>query len=133
MLRFKQNYSIYNICHENRGVTMTVFKKIIERQIPAKIVYEDDQCLAFNDAQPQAPVHILLIPKKEIVSMEYIKAEDEPLLGHMMCVASKIANTEGLTKDGYRLVINTNANGGQSVYHLHIHILGGRALGWPPG
>ncbi|CAN5409101.1 histidine triad nucleotide-binding protein [soil metagenome] len=112
---------------------MTIFKKIIDKQIPAKIVYEDDLCLAFHDIQAQAPTHILLIPKKEIRSMAEVTTADEAVLGHMMVVASEIARNEGLAKEGYRLVVNTNENGGQSVYHLHIHIMGGRAMQWPPG
>ncbi len=112
---------------------MTIFKKIIDRQIPAKIVYEDELCLAFHDIQAQAPTHILLIPKKEIRSMAEVTAADEKTLGHMMVKASAIAAEQGLAKEGYRLVINTNENGGQSVFHLHIHIMGGRAMQWPPG
>ena len=112
---------------------MTIFKKIIDKEIPAKIVHEDELCLAFRDIQAQAPTHILVIPKKEIRSMAEVTKEDKAVLGHMMVTASEIAAKEGLAKDGYRLVINTNENGGQSVYHLHIHILGGRAMQWPPG
>lgn len=112
---------------------MTIFNKIIKKEIPAKIVYEDDLCLGFHDIQAQAPTHILLIPKREIRSMAEVTSTDEALLGHMMVVASEIARKEGLAKDGYRLVVNTNENGGQSVYHLHIHIMGGRAMQWPPG
>ena len=112
---------------------MTIFKKIIDNEIPAKIVYEDDLCLAFRDIQAQAPTHILLIPKKEIRSMAEVTKSDEKTLGHMMVKASEIAAAEGLAEDGYRLVINTNGNGGQSVFHLHIHIMGGRAMQWPPG
>jgi histidine triad (HIT) family protein len=112
---------------------MTIFSKIINREIPAAIVYEDDLCLAFKDTNPQAPIHVLLIPKKAIESMAKIDAADESLLGHLMMKASHIADLLGLTNDGYRLVINTNQNGGQSVYHLHIHILGGRPLSWPAG
>ncbi len=112
---------------------MTIFKKIIDKEIPAKIVYEDEVCLAFRDIQAQAPVHILLIPKKEIRSMAEVTTADEKILGHMMVKASEIAAAEGLAKDGYRLVVNTNENGGQSVFHLHIHIMGGRAMQWPPG
>ena len=113
---------------------MTLFKKIIDKKIPADIVYEDDLCLAFRDIQPQAPCHILVIPKKEIPSMAKISAEeDKTLLGHLMVKASEIAESQGLSKDGYRLVLNTNSDGGQTVYHLHIHLLGGRALTWPPG
>lgn len=112
---------------------MTIFKKIIDKEIPAKIVYEDDLCLAFRDTQAQAPTHILLIPKKEIRSMAEVTPEDQKVLGHMMVKASEIAAKEGLAKSGYRLVVNTNDDGGQSVHHLHIHILGGRAMTWPPG
>jgi histidine triad (HIT) family protein len=112
---------------------MTIFKKIINREIPAAIVYEDDVCLAFKDVQPQAPVHILVIPKKEIRSMAEVTVADKEILGHMMLKASEIARDLGIAGDGYRLVANTNGNGGQSVYHLHIHILGGRQLQWPPG
>lgn len=113
---------------------MSIFKKIIDREIPADIYYEDDLCLAFRDIDPKAPTHILLIPKKEIASMAEIdEKEDKELLGHLMVTASKIAEKEGLTKNGYRLVVNTNQHGGQTVYHLHMHILGGRAMNWPPG
>lgn len=113
---------------------MTIFSKIINKEIPATIVYEDDVCLAFKDVQPQAPVHVLLIPKKFIESLANLDvAEDERILGHMMIKVSEIAESLGLSQDGYRTVVNTNKNGGQSVYHLHIHILGGRAMSWPPG
>lgn len=112
---------------------MTIFKKIIDRKIPAQIVYEDDLCLAFRDIQAQAPTHILLIPKKEIRSMAELAGADRDLMGHMMLTASKIAAAEKLAADGYRLVINTGGNGGQSVDHLHFHILGGRQMQWPPG
>ncbi len=113
---------------------MTIFKKIIDKEIPADIIFEDDTCLAFRDVNPQAPVHILVIPKKEIRSMADIdKSTDKEILGHLLVKASEIAESEGLAQDGYRLVINTNENGGQSVYHLHLHILGGRPLKWPPG
>lgn len=111
---------------------MTIFSKIIRKEIPAKIVYEDDQCMAFHDVHPQAPVHILLIPKKEIVSMADVKKEDKDLLGYLMYKASEIAQEQGLEK-GYRLVINTKSEGGQTVDHLHIHILGKRRMKWPPG
>lgn len=112
---------------------MTIFKKIINKEIPAKIVYEDELCLAFRDIQPAAPTHILIVPKKEIRSMAEVKPSDKELLGHMMVKASEIAAKEGLRETGYRLVTNTNEDGGQSVFHLHIHILGGRPFGWPPG
>lgn len=113
---------------------MSIFTKIINREIPADIVYEDDVCLAFKDIQPQAPVHVLLIPKKPIESMAKLHPlHDKGILGHLMMKASEIAAQLGLATDGYRLVINTNQNGGQTVYHLHVHILGGRAMTWPPG
>lgn len=112
---------------------MTIFKKIIDKEIPATIVYEDEKCMAFRDVQPQAPTHILIIPKKEIVSMANLTSEDKELMGHMLVTASQIAKKEGIAENGYRLVINTNRDGGQSVYHLHMHILGGRQLSWPPG
>lgn len=111
----------------------TLFKKIIDREVPADIVYEDELCLAFRDINPQAPTHILLIPKKEIISMATVEEEDERVLGHLMLKASEIASDLGLAQNGYRLVVNTNENAGQSVFHLHIHILGGRKLTWPPG
>ncbi len=112
---------------------MTLFKKIINKEIPAKIIYEDDLCLAFYDINPQAPVHFLLIPKKEIVSMDEVTPDDQSLLGHLMHKAAEVAKQQGLSPDGYRIVVNTNHNGGQSVYHLHLHVLGGRPLHWPPG
>ena len=111
---------------------MTVFKKIIEGQIPAKIVYEDTQCLAFHDVNPQAPVHVLVIPKREIVSLATVEIDDSSLLGHLLHVASRVATQLELA-DGYRVVINTGSHGGQTVEHLHLHVLGGRALDWPPG
>lgn len=111
----------------------TIFKKIIDKEIPADIVYEDDLCLAFKDIDPKAPVHILIIPKKEITSMAEISKGDEELLGHLYVVASQIAKDQGISESGYRLVVNTNNEGGQEVYHLHIHLLGGRQMTWPPG
>ena len=111
----------------------TLFTQIINREIPADIVYEDQFCLAFRDITPQAPVHVLLIPKEEIVSMATVKTEDQAVLGHLMVKASEIASMLGLSEGGYRLVVNTNEDAGQSVFHLHIHILGGRKLTWPPG
>lgn len=110
---------------------MTLFTKIINKEIPADIVYEDDLCLAFRDINPQAPTHILLIPKKEIKSLEDASVQDQSLMGHLLVKASEIAKKENLK--GYRVVINTNKEGGQEVYHLHLHIIGGRALTWPPG
>jgi histidine triad (HIT) family protein len=109
-----------------------IFKKIIDKLIAAKIAYEDDQCLAFHDVNPQAPVHVLIVPKKTIRTHDDILQEDKDLLGHMHLVAVKLAKELGL-KDGYRLVINCNEQAGQSVPHLHMHLLGGREMKWPPG
>ncbi len=110
----------------------TIFAKIIDREIPADIVYEDDRALAFRDIAPQAPTHVLIIPKKAIDMIENLDDTDEALVGHLVVVARKVAQQEGLT-DGYRLVFNNGQNAGQSVFHIHLHLLGGRALGWPPG
>ena len=112
---------------------MTIFQKIIDREIPANIIYEDEFCLAFNDIQPVAPVHILVIPLKPIVNIATATQEDKELLGHLMLVAAKIARNLGMDESGYRLVTNINQDGGQSVYHLHIHLLGQRQMQWPPG
>lgn len=112
---------------------MTIFKKIINREVPSDIVFEDDLCLAFRDIHPQAPTHILLICKKEIPSMAELRDDDKALMGHLMVKAAEIAAKQGLAEDGYRTVINTRAYGGQTVHHLHLHILGGRPLSWPPG
>ncbi|MGB7085970.1 MAG: histidine triad nucleotide-binding protein [Phormidesmis sp.] len=109
----------------------TIFSKIIRREIPADIVYEDDLCLAFRDITPQAPTHILVIPKKPIPKLADAQTEDKALLGHLLFAVSAIARQEKL--DGYRVVINTGEEAGQTVFHLHLHLLGGRALGWPPG
>ena len=112
---------------------MTIFSKIIRKEIPADIVFEDEQCLAFRDIHPQAPKHILLIPKKEIPSLAEVKPGDQALLGHLMVKISEIAAREGMAELGYRVVANTRAYGGQTVNHLHFHLLGGRPLSWPPG
>ena len=110
----------------------TIFKKIIDGEIPADIVFEDDRCLAFRDIAPQAPTHVLVIPKKEISSLSQADDEDAPLLGHLLSVVRQLA--EQLQLDGgYRVVINNGADGGQAVDHLHLHLLGGRAMKWPPG
>lgn len=110
----------------------TIFQKIIDREIPADIVFEDDKCLAFRDIDPQAPTHVLVIPKQPIVSVEQIAAEDAPLLGHLWQVIRDVARQEGLD-GGYRVVVNCGPDGGQAVDHLHFHILGGRQMTWPPG
>jgi histidine triad (HIT) family protein len=110
----------------------TLFQKIIDREIPAEIVYEDDLCLAFRDIRPQAPVHLLVIPKKEIPSADEITAADESLVGHLFVVMAQLAVQLGLTS-GYRVVTNCGPDAGQEVMHLHFHLLAGRRLRWPPG
>jgi histidine triad (HIT) family protein len=110
----------------------TIFGRIIRGEIPARIEHDDDLCLAFHDVAPQAPTHVLVIPKKPIPSLAEADDEDELLLGHLVLVATRLARKLGLG-DGFRLVVNCGRNGGQSVDHLHVHLLGGRALGWPPG
>jgi len=110
----------------------SIFTKIINREIPAQILYEDDLCLAFSDINPRAPTHFLVIPKKEIVSLAELDDEDERILGRCVFVASRVAAEQGL-EGGYRLVANTRDDGGQEVPHLHFHVLGGRKMTWPPG
>ena len=110
----------------------TIFQRIIDKEIPANIVFEDDLCLAFHDVAPQAPTHVLVIPKKPLPNLAAAQADDQALLGHLLLVAKQIAGQLGLS-NGYRTVINCGKDGGQSVDHLHIHVLGGRALHWPPG
>lgn len=110
----------------------TIFSKIINREMDADIVYEDDLCLAFRDINPQAPMHILVIPKKPIDMIVNAENEDQALLGHLMLKAKDIAHDEG-HGDAFRLVVNNGAGGGQDVFHLHVHILGGRQMTWPPG
>ena len=110
----------------------TIFSKIINREIPAEIIYEDDLALAFKDISPQAPVHFLVIPKKPIPQISAAQPEDQALLGHLLLTAKQVAEQAGLG-NGYRVVINNGADGGQTVYHLHLHVLGGRQLQWPPG
>ncbi|KAF0027105.1 histidine triad nucleotide-binding protein 1 [Scophthalmus maximus] len=110
----------------------TIFGKIIRKEIPVKLIYEDDQCVAFPDISPQAPTHILVVPKKPIVQLSQAEDSDAGLLGHLMIVAKKCAQEAGLS-NGYRIVINDGRDGGQSVYHIHVHVLGGRTMVWPPG
>jgi histidine triad (HIT) family protein len=110
-----------------------IFAKIIRKEIPAKIVYEDDRALAFRDIDPKAPVHILILPKKDIARISEARAEDEPMLGHLLTVASEIARKEGIEGSGFRLVINKGVHAGETVPHLHVHLLGGRQMDWPPG
>jgi histidine triad (HIT) family protein len=113
-------------------MSKTLFERIIAREIPAAIVYEDDSVLAFRDIHPQAPVHVLIVPKKLISRIAEAAADDQPLLGHLLLKAAKVAKQLDL-ETGYRLVINNGADGGETVPHLHVHILGGRHLAWPPG
>lgn len=110
----------------------TLFGKVIRREIPADIVYEDELCLAFRDINPQAPTHVLLIPKQEIDKLSSAVGADQALLGHLMLAAAKVARQLGVG-DAFRLVVNNGAAAGQSVFHLHLHILAGRTLRWPPG
>lgn len=111
----------------------SIFTKIINRDIPATIEYEDDDLIAFRDIEPQAPVHILIVPKKHIVTVNDIGEDDAGLIGRMVLAAARIARAKGVDGSGYRLVMNCNADGGQSVFHIHMHLLGGRKLTWPPG
>ena len=110
-----------------------VFCQIAARKKPAKVLYEDEACMVFRDINPKAPVHLLVIPRKHITSLNDDLDNEKALLGHMMTVAGRVAKEQGIDGSGYRIVINTNAEAGQTIYHLHIHILGGRILGWPPG
>ncbi|XP_051157293.1 adenosine 5'-monophosphoramidase HINT1 [Leptopilina boulardi] len=110
----------------------TIFGKILRKEIPCNFIYEDDQCVAFHDVNKQAPTHFLVIPRKPISQLSKAEDNDEAVLGHLMNVARKVAAKEGL-EDGFRLVINDGKNGAQSVYHLHLHVLGGRQMQWPPG
>ena len=108
-----------------------LFSKIIDREIPADIIFEDDQCLAFRDINPQAPTHFLVIPKKPIPKLSDAGAEDASLLGHLLLIASQVAKQEGL--EDFRLNVNNGAGASQTVFHLHVHVLGGRSFSWPPG
>lgn len=110
-----------------------LFCKMVKKEISPQTVYEDDQILAFKDVNPQAPVHILIIPKKHISGVLQLKEEDQGLIGHIYLMASKIAKEQGVFQNGFRMVVNSGSDAGQTVSHLHFHLLGGRALGWPPG
>lgn len=111
----------------------TIFQKIIDREIPADIVYEDDLCIAFRDIDPQAPVHCLIVPKKLIPRLSEADTKDDALLGHLMLTVAKVAKLTGVSETGFRMVVNCGSDGGETVPHLHIHLLGGRSLQWPPG
>lgn len=112
---------------------MTIFEKIIARQIPAKIAHEDDLCIAIHDISPQAPVHVLVIPKKPIARVGAATADDQAILGHLLLTAGNLAKKLGVSDSGYRIVINSGPDGGETVPHLHVHLLGQRPLAWPPG
>jgi histidine triad (HIT) family protein len=110
-----------------------LFCKIVDGAIPSKRVHEDDQVIAFRDINPQAPTHILVVPRKHIATLNDLQPEDAALVGHMHLVAAQLASAEGLAQRGYRTLFNTNAEAGQTVFHIHLHLVGGRPLGWPPG
>lgn len=111
----------------------TLFTRIIEGEIPSDRVHEDEHCIAIRDIDPQAPTHLLVIPRKPLVGIQGAEAEDQALLGHLLLVAKRLAEQEGMSREGYRLVINAGEGGGQAVPHLHVHVLGGRPMRWPPG
>ena len=111
----------------------TIFQKIIDREIPAKLAYEDDHCIAIHDINPQAPVHVLVIPKKNIARMAEATVADQAVLGHLLLTAAALAKKLGVAESGFRIVINNGRDGGETVPHLHVHLLGQRPLGWPPG
>jgi histidine triad (HIT) family protein len=110
-----------------------LFCRISAGEIPADIVYQDERCIAFRDTNPQAPVHVLVIPREHMESLDEATQKDEVTLGHLLRVAARVANEQGISESGYRVVTNTGAGAGQSVFHLHVHVLGGRQLNWPPG
>lgn len=110
-----------------------LFCKFVRKELPTRVVFEDDSCLAFEDINPKAPVHVLLIPKKHIVSIETMAPEDETTLGHLTLISRQIAQSKKVHQSGYRVVINTGPDAGQSVFHIHLHLLGGRPMAWPPG
>jgi len=111
----------------------TIFTKIINKEIPADILYEDDDILAFRDINPQAPIHFLVIPKKEIRTLNDIEENDKDLIGKLFIIAKELAKSEGISEEGYRTIFNCNEHGAQTVYHIHLHVLGGRQMTWPPG
>ena len=114
-------------------MSKTIFQKIIDREIPAKLAHEDEHCIALHDINPQAPVHVLVIPKKLIPRVGEAGAEDQAVLGHLLLTAAALAKKLNIAETGYRIVVNNGRNGGESVPHLHVHLLGGRPLAWPPG
>ena len=121
-------------CHHPSGMAeQTLFEKICEKQIPATVVYEDERCVAFRDISPQAPLHILIVPRRPIPRLALATADDASLLGHLLLTAANLARSEGVAESGFRLVINNGPHGGEAVPHLHVHLLAGRQLQWPPG
>ena len=110
-----------------------LFCQIVGRQQPAAIIYEDERCVAIEDAYPRAPVHVLVMPRRHITTLADCTGEEEGLLGHLLLVAARVAQEKGIADSGFRAVINANAGGGQTIYHLHVHMMGGRAMRWPPG
>jgi len=110
-----------------------IFCKVVEKKIPAKLVYEDDEVLAFHDINPQAPVHMLVIPKKHVSTLNDLQPEDQALAGKLLLTAQKLAHEQGFADAGFRVVMNCNEHGGQTVYHIHMHVLAGRHMSWPPG
>lgn len=130
---FIQKLFFYTLWKGKMKMCGCIFCKMTAHEIPAGIIYEDDQCMAFEDINPQAPVHLLVIPKKHITSLNDACDEDCALLGRLLSVAARMAKDKKIDGSGYRTVINTNAEAGQTVFHLHVHVLGGRRLDWPPG
>lgn len=114
-------------------MTDTIFGKIVRGEIPADLIYEDEDCVAFRDISPQAPVHFLVIPRKSVPTLNHAQPEDAELIGKLLLAAARVAEQAGIAESGYRAVINCNPAGGQVVFHLHVHVLGGRPMGWPPG
>lgn len=114
-------------------MSKTIFQRIIDREIPAKLAHEDEHCIAIHDINPQAPVHVLVIPKRHIARVAEAKSDDQAVLGHLLLSAAAVARKLGLEQTGFRIVINNGRDGGETVPHLHVHVLGGRPLGWPPG
>jgi histidine triad (HIT) family protein len=110
-----------------------VFARILAKEIPAELLHEDELCVAFRDVAPKAPVHLLVIPKRPIVNLDSATLADRDVLGHLMLTAAELARQQGFAEDGYRLVVNNGAGAGQSVFHLHVHVLAGRSFAWPPG
>ena len=132
VIRFKFQLNFYNKYKEN-SMSKTIIDKIKSREIPSDIIYEDDNYLAFKDINPQAPIHVLIIPKKRIRTINDLDENDAYIVGEMIIIAKNIAKDYSIDQDGYRLVFNCNNYGGQTVYHIHLHLIGGRKLTWPPG